>query len=76
MASPEEETGAGYGVGGVKETSMMAETDSERRILKLKLIFIYIYSKMKEEERITELGTGRGGGVFNRRQRNPRGIFV
>jgi hypothetical protein len=41
MASPEEETGAGYGVGGVKETSMMAETDLERRVLKLKL-FLYI----------------------------------
>jgi hypothetical protein len=40
MASPGEETGTGYGVGGVKETSMMAETDSERRVFKLKLFYI------------------------------------
>jgi hypothetical protein len=40
MSNPGEETGASYGI-GVKETSMMAETDSERRILKLKL-FLYI----------------------------------
>jgi hypothetical protein len=30
MASPGEETGAGYGVGEVKETSTMAETDLEK----------------------------------------------
>jgi hypothetical protein len=36
MASPEEETGAGCGLAGVKEGSMMAETDSERRVLTLK----------------------------------------
>jgi hypothetical protein len=40
MASPGEETGAGYGVGGVKETSMMAETYSEGRVLKIKLFYI------------------------------------
>jgi hypothetical protein len=33
--SPGEEIGAGYGVGRVKETSMMAEADLERRVLKL-----------------------------------------
>jgi hypothetical protein len=38
MAGPGEETGAGHGVGVLKETSMMAETDSERRVLKLKLL--------------------------------------
>jgi hypothetical protein len=37
MASLGEETGAGYGVGVVKEASMMAETDLERRVLKLML---------------------------------------
>jgi hypothetical protein len=29
MANPGEETGAGYGGGGVKVTSIMAETDLE-----------------------------------------------
>jgi hypothetical protein len=37
MASLGEEIGAGYGVGEVKENSMMAETDSERKVLKSKL---------------------------------------
>jgi hypothetical protein len=31
MASQGEETGAGYAVGGMKETSIVAETDSERK---------------------------------------------
>jgi hypothetical protein len=44
VASLGEERGAGYGVGGVKETSMMAETDSEKKVLKL---------KMREEEKMT-----------------------
>jgi hypothetical protein len=30
MASPREETGAGHGVGGVKVTSIMAETNLEK----------------------------------------------
>jgi hypothetical protein len=41
MASPGEETGTGCGVGGVKETFMKAETDSERRVLKLKLLCMF-----------------------------------
>jgi hypothetical protein len=41
QSSPGEEIGAGYGVGGVKETSMMAETDLER-VFKLKFLYIYI----------------------------------
>jgi hypothetical protein len=40
MASLGQETGAGYGVGELKETSMMAETYLERRVLKLKLFYI------------------------------------
>jgi hypothetical protein len=36
MGSPGEETGVGYGIGGVRVTSFMAGTDLERRILKLK----------------------------------------
>jgi hypothetical protein len=40
MANPEEETGGGHGVGGVKATSIMAETVLERRVLKLHTIFI------------------------------------
>jgi hypothetical protein len=37
IGSLEEETEAGYGIVRVKETSMMAEADSERRVLKIKL---------------------------------------
>jgi hypothetical protein len=51
MTSPGEETGAGYGVQGVKETFMMAETDSEKSIFKVKAFFIYC--EMREEERMT-----------------------
>jgi hypothetical protein len=40
MASLGEETGAGYGGEGMKETSIMAEIDLERRVLKLKLFYI------------------------------------
>jgi hypothetical protein len=40
MANPGEETGAGHGVGEVKEASIMAETDLERRVLKLHIIYI------------------------------------
>jgi hypothetical protein len=36
MASPGQETGAAFGVGGVKETSIMAEIYLERRVSKLK----------------------------------------
>jgi hypothetical protein len=32
MASPGEERGTGYGAGGVSVTSIVAETDSERRV--------------------------------------------
>jgi hypothetical protein len=32
MASPGEETGAGYGIEGIKEISIMAETDLKRRV--------------------------------------------
>jgi hypothetical protein len=39
MASPGEETGAGHGEGGVKVTSMMAETDLERRVSKLNTFY-------------------------------------
>jgi hypothetical protein len=39
MASPEEETGAGHGVGGVKITSIMVETDLQRRVLRLHIIY-------------------------------------
>jgi hypothetical protein len=42
MASPGEETGAGYGVGGVREISIMAETDLETRVLKLKLFLCIV----------------------------------
>jgi hypothetical protein len=40
MANPEEETGTGHGVGGVKATSILAETDLERRVLTLHTIYI------------------------------------
>jgi hypothetical protein len=40
MVSPGEETRTGHRVEEVKETSMMAERDSERRVLKLKLFYI------------------------------------
>jgi hypothetical protein len=39
MASPGEETGAGHEVGGVKVTSIMVETDLERRVLRLHIIY-------------------------------------
>jgi hypothetical protein len=35
MASPGEETRAGYGVEGVKVTSIMAEADLEKRVSNL-----------------------------------------
>jgi hypothetical protein len=35
MASPGEEAGAGYVVGGMKETSIIAEIGLERRVSKL-----------------------------------------
>jgi hypothetical protein len=40
MESSREETGAGHGVGGVKISSVMAETGLERRVLKLHIIYI------------------------------------
>jgi hypothetical protein len=54
MASPGEDTGAGHGVGGVKVTSIMAETDLERRVLKLHIIYI-LRNKKKGKDDI-ELG--------------------
>jgi hypothetical protein len=39
MTSLGEETEVGYGV-GVKETSIMTETDLERRVLKLNTFYI------------------------------------
>jgi hypothetical protein len=39
MASPGEETEAGHGIGGVEVTSIIAETDLERRVLKLHIIY-------------------------------------
>jgi hypothetical protein len=39
MASPGKETRALYGVGGVKVTSIMDETDLKRRVSKLQTIY-------------------------------------
>jgi hypothetical protein len=39
MASPGEETGAGYGGGGEKVTSIMGETDLKRRASKLNTFY-------------------------------------
>jgi hypothetical protein len=58
MASPGEETGAGHGVGGLKVTTIIAETDLERRVLKLHIIYSLRKRKgwhrtgLKSEEKI------------------------
>jgi hypothetical protein len=50
MASPGDETGAGHGVGGVNITSIMAETDLERRVLKLYAIYILWTDKKGKDD--------------------------
>jgi hypothetical protein len=39
MAGPVEETKAGYRVGGVEANSIMGETDLERRVTKLDIMY-------------------------------------
>jgi hypothetical protein len=39
MASLGEETGASYSTGGVKVTSIMAETDLERKLSMIKIFY-------------------------------------
>jgi hypothetical protein len=41
MTSLKEESGAGYGVGGVKGTSSMAQTGLERRVSKLNTLHTF-----------------------------------
>jgi hypothetical protein len=54
MASPGDEIGAGHGVGGVKVTPIMAETDLERSVLKLHIIYILLNEEKGEDD--IELG--------------------